>query len=458
MTTATPQEQDKSDPLARARVLIVDDEPGMRHFLGRTLAPLCLQVDEAASAPEAEVRLNAAQYDVMILDNIMPGQKGLDWLADQRQRGGFTDTIMITAYADLQTAIDALRTGVSDFVLKPFRSNQILTALRRCLEMAQLRRENMLLRRALDKADHGRHRHHDLIGSCAAITDLRAVLDRVSQVATPVLITGASGTGKEVAARHLHARSARAEAPFVPIQCGAIAADMIEFELFGHAPGAFPGAQGPREGLLASANGGTVFLDEVAELSPAAQTALLRVLEDGTIRPVGTERDVQLDIRFVMSSSRPLRAAVEAGQFRADLLFRINVIELEMPPLRERGTDVLDLAELFLAEIATEITAGLNLPPLELTQAARAALLRHDWPGNIRELRNFIERSLIFGRFPTETLTPPADARQIAPLDQTERREILRALEAVGGNRTEAARRLGVSRKTIDRKCAAWGL
>ncbi|AHD02214.1 sigma-54-dependent transcriptional regulator [Leisingera methylohalidivorans] len=444
-----------ADPLEQASILIVDDEAGMRNFLVKTLRPLCQLVEEAENTEAAAALLSTRQYDVMILDNIMPGQKGLDWLADQRRDGGFTDTILITAYADLQTAIDALRAGASDFVLKPFRSNQILNALRRCIETAQLKRENMLLRRELETTGVGRRRRRELVGASPAISQVRALLDRVAQVSTPVLITGASGTGKEVAARHLHALSSRAGAPFVPVQCGAIPADVIEYELFGHAPGAFPGAPAAaREGLLASAQGGTVFLDEIGELSSSAQNALLRVLEDGRIRPVGTERTVQLDVRFVMSSSRALAEAVAAGSFREDLLFRINVIEVPMPPLRERGTDIVELAELFLSEIA----AQLQLPPLELSASVKSALLRHDWPGNIRELRNFVERSLIFGSFSLETLAPARPAADILPLEEVERREILHALEAAGGNRSEAARRLGVSRKTIDRKCTAWGL
>ncbi|AJE48649.1 sigma-54-dependent transcriptional regulator [Celeribacter indicus] len=444
----------EGDPLAGAAILVVDDEPGMRHFLVETLRPLCRRVDEAATAQAASVHLKARQYDVMILDNLMPGEKGLDWLIGQRAEGGFTDTIMITAYADLQTAIEALRAGVSDFVLKPFRSSQILNALRRCIEMAALRRQNMLLRRELETGSLGRRRRHELVGSSAAVGQVRRMLERVSKVSTPVLITGASGSGKEVAARHLHWQSPRAAAPFVPIQCGAIPAEMMECELFGHARGAFPGATTGSEGLLASATGGTVFLDEVAELSPAAQTALMRVLEDGMIRPIGTARDVQLDLRFVMSSSKSLPQAVQEGRFREDLLFRINVIEIPMPALRERGTDVLELAELFLAEISL----NLQLPRLEMDQAVRAAMLRHDWPGNIRELRNFIERSLIFGAFPLDTLSTVPATERIPSLEETERREILRALDALGGNRSEAARHLGISRKTIDRKCAAWGL
>ncbi|WP_155829373.1 sigma-54-dependent transcriptional regulator [Halomonas huangheensis] len=440
--------------LQHASVLIVDDEPGMRNFLVKMLAPHCLVVAEAEDAVQAEAQLNHRHFDVMILDNMMPGQRGIEWLAEQRGRGGFTDTIMITAYADLETAIEAMRAGAADFILKPFRSNQLLNAVGRCLQMAQLRRENMLLLRELDSKDLGQQRR-ELVGSSSAITATRDLLARIRDVTTPVLITGASGTGKEVAARHLHTTSQRAAYPFVPINCSAIPADMMESELFGHVAGAFPGANSAREGLLPSARGGTVFLDDVAGLSSSAQSALLRVLEDGTVRPVGAEREIPLDLRFVLATSHALDREVVEGRFREDLFFRINIIELRMPALTERDGDIIELAERFLREIA----ARLGLPPLQIDTTTRAALLRHDWPGNIRELRNFIERSLIFGRFPLETLALPTTSTQsIAPLSQVERREILRALEATAGNRSKAARLLGVSRKTIDRKCTAWGL
>lgn len=443
-----------AEHLTTARILVVDDEPGMRNFMVKTLEPYCKLV-EAAQDTQAASRLLSEQYfDVMILDNVMPEQQGIEWLAEERRKGGFTDTILVTAFADLKTAIDALRAGASDFILKPFRTNQLLNAISRSLEMSRLRRENALLLRELDASDIGRKRRHELIGSSKAITEIRETLNRVRSVSTPVLFTGASGTGKEVAARHLHATSDRADKPFVPISCGSIPADMIEVELFGYAPEAFPGTKAGREGLLASAQGGTVFLDHVSELGPGAQSALLRVLDDGMIRPIGTERNVQLDLRFLFATSKSLAAEVAAGRFREDLLFRINVVEIAMPPLSRRESDLIELAGLFLDEISTR----LGLPMPEIDSVTRGAMLRHSWPGNIRELRNFVERSLIFDRFPIETLETVAETHQVVPLDEVERREILRALEAVGGNRTEAAKRLGVSRKTIDRKCAAWGL
>nr|WP_245846911.1 sigma-54 dependent transcriptional regulator [Paracoccus seriniphilus] len=444
-----------TEALAQASILVVDDEPGMRNFLVKTLAPHCRTVVEAANTDEAAAQLSARHFDIMLLDNVMPGRKGLDWLAEQNTKGGVTDVIMVTAYADLETAIAAMRAGASDFLLKPFRSNQLLNALRRCQQTAMLRRENRLLRHELDQSDLGRRQRNRLLGTSPEISAIRDTLDRVKDVDTPLLITGPSGSGKEVAARHLHAASARARHPFVPINCATIPSDMIEVELYGHAAGIHPGATTAREGLLVSAQGGTVFIDEVAELDAPAQSALLRVLEDGLVRPVGTERSLQLDARFILATSKSLEQEVAEGRFRADLFFRIDVLNIQMPPLAHRGTDVLELAEMYL----NDLSQRLGLTRLEIDPPVRAAMLRHDWPGNIRELRNFIERSLIFGHFPLETLGgKSASAAPIEPLDQMERRQILRALEAVGGNRTEAARRLGVSRKTIDRKCAAWGL
>ncbi|WPY94367.1 sigma-54 dependent transcriptional regulator [Limimaricola variabilis] len=439
--------------LATARLLVVDDEPGMRNFLVKTLAPHCREVVEADSAEAADALTARQLFDVVILDNRMPGRSGLEWLAEQRRRGSLSDTIIMTAFADLDTAIEAMRAGAVDFVLKPFRSNQLLNAVRRCVELAAMRRENALLRHELATGDPGRSRRARLIGASPQIEEVRQMLERVARVPSPVLLTGESGTGKEVAARHLHGLSERAAGPFVPVNCAAIPADMLEIELFGHTRGAFPGADAPREGLLVSAQGGTVFLDEIGELSASAQTALRRVIEDRAVRPVGSERERPLDIRLVFATSKNLPEEVAAGRFREDLWFRVNVLEINMPPLRRRGADTVDLARLFV----TELSSQLGLPGIDIDAAARAAILRHDWPGNIRELRNFVERALIFGRFPVEQLNPPPSG-PIEPLDDVERREILSALEATGGNRAEAARRLGVSRKTIDRKCAAWGL
>lgn len=440
--------------LSQASILIVDDEPGMRNFLVKILTPRCKRVVEAKDVIEASRALDNEQFDVVILDNIMPGKSGVDWLNEQRSVGFFADAILITAYADLETAIRALQAGAVDFVLKPFRSNQILNAVARCVDRLQLQRENFLLRHELGSRANETRRQNRLEGTSASIQQVRDTLARVAPMPTSVLITGESGTGKEVAARTLHASSERADKPFVPVNCAAIPAEMIESELFGHVKGAFTGADGQRDGLFVHANGGTLFLDEIGELPLAMQTKLLRVIEDKRIRPVGAEREVPVDVRFVFATNVNLQNAVEAGAFRPDLYYRINILQIEMPPLRDRKDDIEGLAELFISSISQE----LGVPPLELDAQTRGQFMENDWPGNVRELRNRIERSLILGTFSGDAglAVPSLPAQSGQTLEAVERRHILSVLTSTGGNRAEAARRLGVSRKTIDRKCAQW--
>src|SRR5499426_1773218 len=266
--------------LAQASILVIDDEPGMRNFLVRTLGPRCKRIEEAASTDEASRKLDSQHFDVVILDNVMPGKNGVDWLAEQRAVGFFADAILMTAFADLETAIQALRAGAVDFLLKPFRSNQILNAVARCLDRIRLQRENYVLRYELrSTADHIVLRDR-LIGESPAIRRVRETLARVAPLSTSVLLTGQSGTGKEVAARTIHTLSDRADKPFVPVNCAAIPPEIMESEFFGHLEGAFTGAKGRREGLFTHAQGGTLFLDEIGELPIAMQSKLLRVLED----------------------------------------------------------------------------------------------------------------------------------------------------------------------------------
>ena len=427
----------------------------MRNFLMRTLEPRCKYAAEAADTDEASRKLDGTHFDVIILDNIMPGTSGVDWLAAQRDLGLFADAILITAYADLETAIQALQAGASDFVLKPFRSNQILNAVARCLDRGRLQRENQVLRYELTAASDHLLLRDRLIGGSSAIQQVRDTLARVAPLPTSVLLTGQSGTGKEVAARSLHALSDRSSKPFVPINCAAIPPDMIESELFGHVKGAFTNAASGREGIFVHAQGGTLFLDEIGDLPLALQSKLLRVLEDRRVRPVGAEREIPVDLRFVFATNSDLAQQVKDGQFRADLYFRIDVMQISLPPLSERGEDVQELAALFMRKLSQQ----LGMPPVTLDDKARAALAQYAWPGNVRELRNFIERTVILGRFPHEQLAAPATATTASAgssLAEMERRHIMEILRETGGNRDEAARRLGVSRKTIDRKCAAW--
>ncbi len=457
--TARKVQSGERDPefgpwLAQATILVVDDEPGMRNFLVRTLSPRCKRIEEAADAEEASRKLDQHHFDVVILDNIMPGKNGVDWLIEQRAIGFFADAILMTAYADLETAIRALRAGAVDFVLKPFRSNQILNAVARCLDRMRLQRENFVLRYELRAtADHILLRDK-LIGGSAAIQQVRETLARVAPLPTTVLLTGESGTGKEVAARSLHALSDRAAKPFVPVNCAAIPPDVIESELFGHVRGAFTGAEAGREGLFLHAQGGTLFLDEIGEMPLSTQSKLLRVIEDRRVRPVGAEREVPVDLRFVFATNANLEKLVQQGGFRPDLYYRINVMQLKLPPLRDRGDDVFELASLFMHKLSQQ----LGMPPVPIDRATKAALSAYAWPGNVRELRNLIERSLILGGFP-EDFRGQRPGSVIAPsgtLEEVERRHILAVLEETGGDREETARRLGISRKTIDRKLVAW--
>lgn len=444
-TQSPPSADDLSDAdraLRYVSVLVVDDEPGMRSFVGRTLGAHCKRIEEAADTATATALLNAQHFDLVILDNVMPGQSGLDWLSDQRRVGLFAEVIVITAYADLETSIHALRVGAADFVPKPFRAAKLVDAAVRCMAQRHQRHDSY-------RAKHGLHAdlpggQMRLIGKSPAMTRIRETLEKVAPQKTPVLITGESGTGKEVAAQALHAVSNRADQPFVTVSCAGIPADQIAEDLFGRAGEA---------GLLQQAAGGTLFLDEIGELALAAQAMLLRVIETGCLRPAGSNREIPLDLRFVLSTSVDLKSAVAEGRFRTDLYHRISVLLVHLPPLRDRVGDIGELAELFMGLHARQ----LGLARLPLTQDVIVGFARHGWPGNVRELRNVIERALILGEYPAEFgAGDPGRAAPPEALAEVERRHILSVLEACGGNRAEAARRLGVSRKTIDRKYAIW--
>jgi DNA-binding NtrC family response regulator len=458
--TARKNQATLSDPefgpwLAQASILVIDDEPGMRNFLVRTMGPRCKRIEEAADTEEASRKLDANYFDVVILDNVMPGRTGVDWLAEQRSIGFFADAILMTAYADLETAIRALQAGAVDFVLKPFRSNQILNAVARCLHRTKLQRENYVLQYELRSTSEHVLLRDRLIGESTVIRRVRDTLARVAPLPTTVLLTGQSGTGKEVAARTLHSLSDRADKPFVPVNCAAIPPEILESELFGHLEGSFTGAKGNREGLFTHAQGGTLFLDEIGDLPLAMQSKLLRVLEDRRVRPVGSEREVPVDLRFVFATNAELEKEVERGRFRADLFFRINVMQIHLPPLKDREDDVQELSTLFMRKLSQQ----LGMPPVIINDSVRAALARYDWPGNVRELRNVIERSLILGVFPDDFGGEKAEAASSTDsLAEMERRHIVEVLREAGGNRDEAARRLGISRKTIDRKCVLWNV
>lgn len=455
-TLPAPHAAGAGERWPNAVVLVVDDEPGMRNFLVKTLEPRVGRVLEAGSAEEAEALIARHRIDLFILDITLPGKSGIALLKDLRAAGQPGEVVLITAFADLDTAIEALRAGAGDFLLKPFRVTQVLNAVRQGLERARLKRENWLLRRAL----HERTPPADgLVGRSIVIKGLQSALQRVAAVDSTVLFTGESGTGKELAALALHRLSAHRRGAFVPLNCATANPAAIEAELFG---------QVGRDGLFVYAQGGTLFLDEVAELPLPSQAALLRVLENRRIRPVGSEQEIAVDVRIVAATSRPLRAEVEAGHFRAELYYRLQVVEITLPPLRAHKEDVPDLVAHFVATIAPR----LGVPPIEVSAEEMTFLQQHDWPGNVRELRNLIERSLIVGALNVSALyqgiesrerrggsaragaAAPVAAPEPVDLQTLERRHILAVLESVGGDKTRAARLLGISRRTLERRFA----
>jgi DNA-binding NtrC family response regulator len=444
-------------------VLVVDDEPGMLNFIGRSLAGRCSGRDAvvtAGSAEEGERLMHRRRYDLVILDIALPGKSGIEWLRELRAGGYAGEVILMTAFADLDTAIEALRAGASDLILKPFRLPQMLGAVRRAVERSALLRENFVLRRELKDRESG---VAGLIGRSAAIMHLGALIRRLAPTPSTVLLLGESGTGKEIAARALHGLSGRT-GPFVPVNCAAISAELIESELFGHVKGAFTNAASTRDGLFHYARSGTLFLDEVSELPLPMQAKLLRVLEERKIRPVGGEQEVDVDVRVVAATNRRLDLAVAEGRFRQDLYYRLHVVEVAMPPLRDRLEDLPDLIEHFNQQIAVR----LGLPPISVPAGITSRLARYAWPGNVRELKNLVERAILLGGFDGCGLpdftddAPPAGTPGSGDGDQSletvERTHVLGVLGSVGGNKSEAARRLGISRKTLDRRCTEWGI
>ncbi|WP_342132186.1 sigma-54-dependent transcriptional regulator [Hydrogenophaga sp. OTU3427] len=435
-------------------ILIVDDEQGMRNFLVKTLVPRCHFVMSAGSAEEGADLLREQHFDLIVLDISLPGKNGVAWLKELREQGFSGEVILITAFADLDTAIEALRAGASDFILKPFRVPQILNAVKHSHERARLLRENFVLKR--DKLAP-RSGPSSLVGESTDMRHLRDAIDRLALVNSTVLLQGESGTGKERVARELHARSPRASGPFVPLNCAAVSPELIESELFGHAKGAFTGATRSRDGLFYYAQGGTLFFDEVAELPLSIQATLLRAIEDLRIRPVGSQQLVPVDVRIVAATNRRLADEVAAGRFRADLYYRLQVVDLSLPPLRAHKHDIPTLVAHFMGELCPL----LGLEPIAISEDELRFLQQYDWPGNVRELRNLIERSLILGQLNVSALYPqlpsaPAADAPVTDLQTLEKRHILSVLESVQGDKTKAAQLLGVSRRTLERRVAEW--
>jgi DNA-binding NtrC family response regulator len=449
------------DTLARREIslLIVDDEPGIRNFLQRALSKEYGLVEAVDCVEAAEALRERCRFDILIVDISLPGRSGLEWVADLHEAAESCDVIFITAYADLNATIGAIRAGATDFILKPFRVEQLLAAIKRCIANRAKTRESTAFEGA-EPASSGRE-EGDMIGASAVIQEVRRIIGRVAPTPASVLIEGETGSGKELVASAIHRASGR-RGPMIAINCIAIAPELFESELFGHTKGAFTGAHQAREGLFIAAKGGTLFLDEISEMPLPMQAKLLRALETRRVRPVGADQEIPVDVRLLTATNRNLGEAVRKGLFREDLFFRLNVVSVKVPSLRERESDIPELLDYFSRKLALELSlTSYAFRPEEIER-----LQAYPWPGNVRELRNVVERTLLLGRLPPESLgvdetPPPAPESTIGfpaawSLDEVGKYHTLRVLRGTHGNKSEAARRLGISRKTLERKLASW--
>jgi len=449
----------------RARILVVDDEQSMCEMLAAALGPRGFDIEWSTAAEPAFERLATEDFSAVITDLHMPGTDGIALCSRIAAAWPDLPVVVLTSFGSMETAIAAIRAGAYDFITKPVEIEALQLALERAVKHRELRSEVRRLRQAVHEA----RGFEELVGSSPAMKRLYDLLERVAPSDASVLITGESGAGKELVAQALHARSRRRDGPFVAVSCAAVPETLLESELFGHVKGAFTDAYATRPGLFARASGGTLFLDEIGEMPLRLQPRLLRALQERVIRPVGGDIETPVDVRLIAATHVDLEAAVESRRFREDLYFRINVIPVEVPPLRRRGNDILLLAQRFIDECSAQ--AGKHVTGI--TSPAAEKLLGYDWPGNVRELRNCIERAVALTRFEQVTvedlpekvrverrprvLLMADDESELVSLEEIERRYILRVLEAAGGNKTSAARILGLDRKTLYRKLERWG-
>jgi two-component system response regulator PilR (NtrC family) len=439
-------------------ILVVDDELSMRQFLEIMLKKENYQVDTAADGEEAIEKMKISPYDLVICDIMMPRIGGMEVLRRARELNSEAMVIMITAFASTETAVEAMKLGAYDYITKPFQVDEIKLVISNALERSRLLRENIRLKRELKT----KYVFENLVGASAPMLKIYDLIRQVAPTRSNVLISGESGTGKELVARAIHFNSPRRDGPFITVNCGAIPRELLESELFGHKKGAFTGAYQHKKGLFAVADHGTIFLDEIAEVPTDIQVKLLRAIEDKTFKPVGGVEDLSVDVRVIAATNRNLEQEVQKGNFREDLYYRLNVIRIHLPPLRERKEDIPSLAQHFLEIYSREI----NKQVKKISREAEEVLLSYDYPGNVRELENIIERAISLEK--SEVLLPESlyDKLQGRPapvtsqslpeipreglnlegvLNDVERRLILEALRRTGGVKKEAAKLLGLS-------------
>ena len=455
-----------------ARILIADDQEMMRDSLAEILTRARHEVVAAGDGAAAVERLQAPQrFDLLITDLRMPKLDGLALLTEARRLRPDLPVIVMTAYASIETAVNAMKSGAFDYIQKPFEADAVKILVERTLEHSRLKLENAALRSMAESSGAG---PRPLIGSSPAMTDIRKQIDRVAQSSATVLVRGESGTGKEVVARAIHYASPRRDRPFLAVNCAALSENLLESELFGHEKGAFTGADKMRRGRFELADGGTLLLDEISEIAPGLQAKLLRVLQEAAFERVGSSITQQIDVRVIATSNRDLEAEVAAGRFRADLFYRLNVVPIDLPPLRERAEDVPELARHFLHRCAKRDSAATR----HIEPDALRLLQKYHWPGNVRELQNIVERATVLetepGRVRAQTIEPwlraPVDATASngdvdgvivdslagKPLADIEKKVILTTLEKFRGHRIKTATALGIGVRTLGMKLKKW--
>jgi DNA-binding NtrC family response regulator len=444
-----------------AKILVVDDEPALLALLQDALSEWGYHVRYASTGAEAIEMLRSELFDAALIDIRMPDMTGLDLLREIKRQDSSAEVVMMTGYPAISSAIEALREGAYDYLSKPLILEELRHLMARLVERRFLRGEVSLLRVRLGEE----LTLHELVGDSPSMRRLKEIIAKVASTDSPVLIEGESGTGKELVAAAIHRLSPRARGPFIPVNCSAIPADLIESEFFGHVRGAFTGAVSDSSGLFRSANAGSLFLDEIAELPTALQAKLLRVLQDMEVRPVGSSKATPVDVRVIAATNRNLEQAMAQGVLRQDLYYRLDVVRVSLPPLRERREDVPALVHHFIRRFNARLRRSVR----SISPEALAALVAHDFPGNVRELENIIERAFAMGArdqitladLPTLSRGPVlamTDEGSLPKLEQVERELILKALAVFNDDKAAAAHALGISRRTIYRRLREYGV
>ena len=450
------------------RILIVDDEENFRHILSVILIKEGYEVETAPNGEEGLQKATGSPFDQILCDIRMPRMDGLEFLREMRKIGGEATIVMMSAYGTVDIAIEAMKLGAYDYISKPFKPDEIILTLRKAEEREQLRRENELLRKEVAKE----YSFENIVSKNEKMQKMFDVIKKVSQYKSTVLISGESGTGKELVARALHYNSERSQNPFIPINCGAIPENLLESELFGHAKGAFTDAIRTKKGLFEEADGGTLFLDEIGELPTQLQVKLLRVLQDGEIRRIGESKSIQIDVRIVAATVKDLAKEVNEGRFREDLFYRLNVLPIHIPPLRERKEDIPLLIQHFIGKY----NQAMNKNVAGIDHKALETLMNYKWYGNVRELENTIERAIVLAdknnielenlpieiqdfkeEFQLETL--PDEEYSIKKASKSLEINLIRkALKKTKGNHTHAARLLEISHRALLYKIKEYGI